>query len=185
MTDDRGRAGRGAMRPGNVGRADPHADPATDPSMRPVDVPADPSGGPTMPVHTDPSGGPTVPVRLPADEPDVPAQRDAAGDTAPHRTPPEAPPRSRLAGLWIGLILSALVLLLLLVFILQNLGQVQIRFLGLDGNLPTGVALLFAAVAGVLLVAIPGSLRILQLRRAARRARTDRREHTGRKAEVR
>lgn len=169
MTDDRGRAGRGAMRPGNVGRADPHADPATDPSMRPVDVAADPSGGPTMPVHTDPSGGPTVPVRLPADEPDVPAPRDA-GDTAPHRTPHEAPPRSRLAGLWIGLILSALVLLLLLIFILQNLGQVEIHFLGLAGNLPTGVALLFAAVAGVLLVAIPGSLRILQLRRAARRA---------------
>ncbi|ODU03041.1 MAG: hypothetical protein ABS81_15690 [Pseudonocardia sp. SCN 72-86] len=126
-----------------------------------------------MPVHTDPSGGPTVPVRLPADEPDVPAPRDA-GDTAPHRTPREAPPRSRLAGLWIGLILSAVVLLLLLIFILQNLSPIQIHFLGLNGNLPTGVALLFAAIAGVLLVAIPGSLRILQLRRAAKRARAGR-----------
>jgi uncharacterized integral membrane protein len=35
--------------------------------------------------------------------------------------------------------------------------------------LPSGVALLLAAIAGVLLGAIPGSLRILQLRRAARR----------------
>jgi uncharacterized integral membrane protein len=35
---------------------------------------------------------------------------------------------------------------------------------------PPGVALLLAAVAGLLLVAIPGGLRILQLRRAATRA---------------
>ncbi|GAY07915.1 lipopolysaccharide assembly LapA domain-containing protein [Pseudonocardia sp. N23] len=181
MTDDRGRAGRGAIRSGNVGRADPHADPATDPSMRPVEVPADPSGGPTMPVHTDPSGGPTVPVRLPSDEPDVPAQRDTA-DGPTQRIPREEPPRSRLAGLWIGLILSAVVLLFLLIFILQNLRDVEIHFLGAVGNLPTGVALLFAAIAGVLLVAIPGSLRILQLRRAARRARSG---HAAREAKGR
>jgi uncharacterized integral membrane protein len=34
------------------------------------------------------------------------------------------------------------------------------------------VALLLAAITGVLLVAIPGSLRIIQLRRAARRGST-------------
>lgn len=75
--------------------------------------------------------------------------------------------RSRISGLWVGLILSAVVLVFLLVFILQNSDPVQINFLGWAGALPTGVALLFAAVAGVLLVAIPGSVRILQLRRAA------------------
>jgi uncharacterized integral membrane protein len=81
---------------------------------------------------------------------------------------------SRSGGLWVGLILSALVLLLLLVFILQNDNPVQISFFALEGVLPTGVALLLAAIAGILLVAIPGSLRILQLRRAARRgARRD------------
>ena len=77
--------------------------------------------------------------------------------------------RTRMSGLYVGLILSALVLILLLVFILQNLHSVEINFLGLSGQLPTGVALLLAAVAGVLLVAIPGTGRILQLRRAARR----------------
>jgi putative membrane protein len=76
-------------------------------------------------------------------------------------------PRSRISGLWVGLILSAVVLVFLLVFILQNSAPVQITFLGWTGALPTGVALLFAAIAGVLLVAIPGSVRILQLRRAA------------------
>jgi uncharacterized integral membrane protein len=75
--------------------------------------------------------------------------------------------RSRISGLWVGLILSAVVLVFLLVFILQNGAPVQITFLGWTGALPTGVALLFAAVAGVLLVALPGSVRILQLRRVA------------------
>jgi uncharacterized integral membrane protein len=79
--------------------------------------------------------------------------------------------RTRVSGLWIGVTMSAVVLLFLLIFILQNNVPTPIRFLGIEGTLPVGVALLFAAVLGVLLVAIPGYLRILQLRRAARRHR--------------
>lgn len=78
-------------------------------------------------------------------------------------------PRTRTSGLWVGMILSAVVLIFLLIFILQNRDPSRITFLAWAGVLPSGVALLFAAVAGVLLVAIPGSVRILQLRRAARR----------------
>lgn len=78
---------------------------------------------------------------------------------------------SRTGGLWAGLILSALVLLHLLVFILQCGNPVQISFFALEGVLPVGW-LLLAAIAGVLLVAVPGSLRIIQLRRAARRGST-------------
>jgi uncharacterized integral membrane protein len=83
--------------------------------------------------------------------------------------------RSRTGVLWVGSVLSALVLLFLLVFILQNDEPINISFFALNGTLPTGVALLLAAIAGILLVAIPGSLRILQLRRAARRRPTGRR----------
>jgi uncharacterized integral membrane protein len=79
--------------------------------------------------------------------------------------------RTRVSGLWVGVTLSAVVLLFLLIFILQNNVPTPVRFLGIEGNLPVGVALLFAAVLGVLLVAIPGYLRILQLRRAARKHR--------------
>ncbi|MCO1654669.1 LapA family protein [Pseudonocardia humida] len=87
-----------------------------------------------------------------------------AGDSA-------GPPPGRAVGaVWVGSILAAVVLVLLLVFILQNRESTRIDFLSWSGTLPTGIALLFAAVAGVLLVAIPGSARILQLRRAARRA---------------
>jgi uncharacterized integral membrane protein len=75
--------------------------------------------------------------------------------------------RSRTGSLWTGLVLSVVVLVFLLIFILQNGHPAQINFLAWTGTLPTGVGLLFAAVAGVLLVAIPGIVRILQLRRAA------------------
>ena len=141
MSDDAGRGNVGrAPTQGNVGPADPTADPVTDPGMRvPVPVPV-----PERPTEPVPTGPPATP---PADK------------VKPSRT----------GGLWVGLILSALVLLLLLVFILQNGDPVDISFFAFHGQLPTGVALLLAAIAGILLVAIPGSVRILQLRRAARR----------------
>jgi uncharacterized integral membrane protein len=100
----------------------------------------------------------------------VPAPAEPTTAPGPTRSSMATPAirRSRTGGLWVGLVLSALVLLLLLVFILQNGRPVQISFFALEGALPLGVALLLAAIAGILLVAIPGSLRILQLRRAAR-----------------
>jgi uncharacterized integral membrane protein len=123
-------------------------------------------GGP--PVHSgadrpDPTPGPDSGQR-----PEVVRGPGPAGTTSGT----SAVRHSRTGGLWAGLVLSALVLLLLLVFILQNGNPVQISFFALEGVLPVGVALLLAAIAGVLLVAIPGSLRIMQLRRAARRGST-------------
>jgi lipopolysaccharide assembly protein A len=76
-----------------------------------------------------------------------------------------------MGGAWTGLALAVVVLIFLLVFILENGKQVSISYLGAHGHLPLGVALLFAAVAGALLVMIPGTGRILQLRRTARRHR--------------
>jgi len=61
--------------------------------------------------------------------------------------------------------------LLLLIFILQNGQRAQVSFLGAHGHLPKGVALLLAAVFGVLLVALPGTARIIQLRMLSRRRR--------------
>jgi uncharacterized integral membrane protein len=79
--------------------------------------------------------------------------------------------RTRIGGVWIASALFALVLLLLLIFILQNGTKVQISYLGAHGHLPLGVALLLAAVLGILLVVIPGTARIIQLRMTARRHR--------------
>ncbi len=69
-----------------------------------------------------------------------------------------------------GLIIAAIILILLLIFILQNSDDVTVHYLGLHGQASLAVALLLSAVAGVLLIAIPGTLRIMQLRRALRRA---------------
>lgn len=88
--------------------------------------------------------------------------------------------RTRLGGAWVTLSLGALILAVLLVFILENQNRVNISFFGAHGHLPLGVAMLLAAVAGVLIVVIPGTGRIMQLRRTARRHRKA--DATGRSA---
>lgn len=79
--------------------------------------------------------------------------------------------RTRMGGWWVASALFALVLLLLLIFILENGQRANIGFFGAHGHLPLGIALLLAAILGVLLVVIPGTGRIIQLRMLARRHR--------------
>jgi len=76
----------------------------------------------------------------------------------------------RMSGVWVGVIVAALVLVVLLVFIIQNGQTVRIQFIAGALELPLGVALLLAAICGVLLLAIPGYGRMIQLRRAIRRS---------------
>jgi uncharacterized integral membrane protein len=78
---------------------------------------------------------------------------------------------SRLGSLWVASILFAVVLLLLLIFVLQNGQDAKVQYFGAHGSLPQGVALLLAAVFGILLVALPGTARIIQLRIRDRRYR--------------
>jgi uncharacterized integral membrane protein len=99
--------------------------------------------------------------------------------TPPHTEPVERPPagftshgrvrRSRASAVWVGLILVALVLIALLIFIVQNSHIVTIHYLGFHGRISLAVALLLAAIAGLLLVAIPGTTRIIQLRHAVKK----------------
>ena len=58
-----------------------------------------------------------------------------------------------------------LVLVLLIVFIAQNTQSVKVSFLGWDGHAPLAVALLLSAAAAMVVTAVAGTLRILQLRR--------------------
>jgi lipopolysaccharide assembly protein A len=134
--------------------------------------------------------GPVAPAPVPAAAQDPVPVADAAAEpgteptaggeqvqAAPATTPSPYPPRqhvvrrTRVGGVWVGLGLAAVVLLLLLVFILENGQRADVGYFGAHGHLPLGVALLLAAVAGALLVLIPGSARIIQLRRTARRHR--------------
>jgi uncharacterized integral membrane protein len=79
--------------------------------------------------------------------------------------------RTRIGGIWTASVLFAVVLVLLLIFILENGARVKISYFGGHAHLPLGVALLFGAVLGILLVVIPGTGRIIQLRILARRHR--------------
>ena len=65
--------------------------------------------------------------------------------------------------------LFGLVFILLVVLILQNTQQVKVSFLWWEGTPPLAAALLIAAAGGILVTAIAGSLRILQLRRRVKR----------------
>lgn len=79
--------------------------------------------------------------------------------------------RTRLSGAWTAVVVGLVILIVILVFILQNQQSVQVSFLMLSGHLPLAVALLFAMILGALIVVAFGAARILQLRMVAGRAR--------------
>lgn len=77
---------------------------------------------------------------------------------------------TRAAAAWAATASALVVLVLLIILILQNQDTVTVNYLGLSGDLPLGVALLIAAVAGGAFVTIVGIVRLTQLRRNVRRA---------------
>src|SRR5215213_1401361 len=101
------------------------------------------------------------------------APEDSAGsrNEPPSRQPPAGPalPGSRVGRTWVALAPAALALVLVVVFVLQNLQATTVRFVVVSGRLPLGVALLVAAALGALVVFCLGSVRILQLRHLAAR----------------
>jgi uncharacterized integral membrane protein len=77
--------------------------------------------------------------------------------------------RTRSGGAWVGLIAAAVFLILLVIFIAQNTGRVSIKFLGLNGHMSLGLAILISAIIGLVIAVVPGTIRILQLRQALKR----------------
>ncbi len=98
-------------------------------------------------------------------------------DSAPAAAPASAdePKVTRAGVVWAAVVASLVLLILLIVFILQNQDQVLVQFMGFEGALPLGMALFIASVTGGVLVAAAGGARILQLRANARRARAPKR----------
>ena len=102
----------------------------------------------------------------------TPDSGQQAGGTAQRpQLPQHVVKRTRMGGLWLASGSFAVVLLLLLIFILENGRSVDVAYFGAHGHVPLGVALLLAAVLGILMVVIPGTARIVQLRLTARRHR--------------
>jgi uncharacterized integral membrane protein len=137
-------------------------------TTEPQPTPTGPGTGELAPGRQSPIAPPTAPAPT-APAPTAPAQ------TGPAPTAPALPQhkikRTRISGLWVSVGFFAVVLLLLLIFILQNGTKVDISYMGAHGHLPLGVALLLSAVCGVLLVVLAGAARISQLRAVARRHR--------------
>lgn len=81
-------------------------------------------------------------------------------------------PFTRASATWVAVIAAMVALVVVLVFILENLRSVKVTFFGAHWSVPLGVDLLLAAVLGGLVVVLVGMVRILQLRREARRRST-------------
>ncbi|WP_024442999.1 MULTISPECIES: LapA family protein [unclassified Mycobacterium] len=103
-------------------------------------------------------------------DPSVPIDPHQGETSSPPPPPAATMPLTRAGALWTALIAGFLVLIVLLVFITQNTGPVDLAFLTWTWSLPAGVAILLAAICGGLVTALVGTARIYQLRRAAKKS---------------
>ncbi|MDI3211707.1 lipopolysaccharide assembly protein LapA domain-containing protein [Arthrobacter sp. AL12] len=123
-----------------------------------------------------PAGGTDLVSGAPA----APAPVEEPARAATPETPAPEPRQVTRAGMvWAAVACALVVLILLIAFILQNQEYVQVKFFGLQGAVPLGIALFIAAVGGGVLVAIAGAARIIQLRVAAHRQRVSRQARPG------
>ena len=107
---------------------------------------------------------------------DVPAEPSVTAPQDDLATPPVGAgrvrvPRTRTGAAWLGICTAAVVLVVLIVFMLQNTGSVAITFLWMHGSVPLALALLTAGVGVAITAMAVGEARIGQLRRVARRNR--------------
>lgn len=121
--------------------------------------------GPPLPAEGQPSAGSEGQPR-----PGTAALPDYSGTSRPPAVEPRRPV-TRAGMIWAAVASALVVLVLLIIFILQNQVLVQIKFFGLEGVVALGLALFIAAVAGGVLVAMAGAARIIQLRAADHRRR--------------
>lgn len=126
---------------------------------------SDPTSAPSTPAAhakpATPSAAPTSPR---------PSQAQQAPNAAPSAAPQndqhsaQPAPKSRMAVVWAALIVGAILLILLLVFVIQNNVSTEFEYFTWHFNLPLGVAMLLAAIAGALIMALAGSVRMIQMR---------------------
>src|ERR1700755_746380 len=81
---------------------------------------------------------PQVPPQqaAPPQQPAPPPEPAAPSAAAPHPLPQHRIKRTRTGGIWVAVGFFAVILLLLLIFILQNGPNVEIAYMGLHGHPP-------------------------------------------------
>ncbi|MFI1459542.1 LapA family protein [Nocardia carnea] len=110
-------------------------------------------GGQSPPGMADPLGGKTAPT---------PTGRKSTGKTTRRKSTDS----SRVGNAWIALIIAAVLGIILLIFIIQNSESADVEMLFWNFSLPLGVTILLSVIAGALVMALVGGVRIMQLRRA-------------------
>jgi uncharacterized integral membrane protein len=120
-------------------------------------------------VPKDPNLEPLPPKPLEPLDPSVNDPVLDTKDTKPVKPRDEAGQFTRAGALWTALIIGFLILIVLLVFIMQNMDYTTVHLFAWSWQAPVGVALLLGAIAGGLLTFLVGTARILQLRRAAKK----------------
>jgi putative membrane protein len=95
--------------------------------------------------------------RKPAAAPPA-AEAGATGPTA-------KTPRSRAGAVWVGICIAAVLLIVLVIFMLQNTRPVLVTFFSLEGTVPLAIALLIAGIGVGLIALVVGTIRIGQLRK--------------------
>lgn len=95
----------------------------------------------------------------------APIERSPAGQSPTGTSRTKEQRGGMSAGMWISLILGAAIVVLLLIFILQNNVPADFQYFGWQFQLPLGVAMLFAAIGGIFVAGIIGSVRIFVLSR--------------------
>jgi len=111
---------------------------------------------------------PVTPGGLP---PKQQPQTGATSETASSLPTVARPKPTRSGVVWVAVVVALIMLVLLIIFILQNQEPARVMFLGLEGTLALGMALFIASVGGGIVVAVAGAARIIQLRSNARKVR--------------
>lgn len=145
-----------------------HREPAADEPTGTAPQAAYPTPAPADPATT---ADPTPDLGRPAagGTADLSGPSGTSGTAGPSGTQRRPSTRTRASTTYAGVAGALLVLVLVLIFIIQNLHQTSVHFFTADFRLPTGIVILIAAVAGGLLVLLASGARVLQLRRMARR----------------
>ncbi len=133
-----------------------------DPEEHPLEAEA--ARGSTVPAHAasemaQTGATPTV---------DEPAQTGVS-PTVDEPSPTLSRRRSISRAAWAALVVGVVLVVFMLVFILQNNAPAQFTLLAWSFTMSMGVAMLFAAVAGALVTAMVGTVRMMVLGRNVRR----------------
>jgi len=141
------------------------------PEGRPTDADfTDSTVSPDSPDAPDGTDGTELQDTTVSSEAEIPETTDTdnTGDATAVR-PGHEVSRTIAGSTWVALIIGAVVLVLLLVFILQNGDSAELNVFFWTWNFPIGVGMLIAAVGGALVAASIGTIRIFQLRRQVRK----------------